>query len=51
VGHVPISALRKTDRPKFKVFSKKKRLKKQDILQKSGTVPLKSAKMDNPKVM
>jgi len=53
-GHVPISALRKRDTPKFKAFYKKKRLKRRDIkdfrrdiLQKSGTVPPKSAQMDS----
>jgi len=53
-GHVPISALRKRDTPKFKAFYKKKSLKRrnikdfrQDILQKSGTVPPKSAQMDS----
>jgi len=53
-GHVPISALKKWDRLKFRTFSKKKSLKKRDIKhfrrdipQKSGTVPQKSAQMDS----
>jgi hypothetical protein len=53
-GHVPISAFKKRDTPKFKAFSKKKGLKmrdikdfRRDILQKSRTVPLKSAQMDS----
>jgi hypothetical protein len=52
--HAPITALEKLDTLEFKAFSKKIDPKKhgimdlrRDILQKSGTVPLKSAQIDS----
>jgi hypothetical protein len=39
--------LKKQNTPKIKPFSKKKGLKKLDILQKSVAIPLKSAQMDS----